>query len=59
MAQVITDCEVLLCGGMGAGAYHSMQVHGMRPIVINIAIIEDAVQQYLAGTLIDHCKRLH
>ncbi len=59
MAQAIEDCEVLLCRGMGAGAYYSMQQRGIRPMVTDIADIEPAVRDYLAGTLVDHHELLH
>ncbi len=59
MAAAITDCEVLLARGMGAGAYDSMQAAGIRPVVTDLAKIEDAVQAYLAGALVDHVERLH
>jgi predicted Fe-Mo cluster-binding NifX family protein len=59
MATAIADCEVLLARGMGAGAYDSMRAAGIRPIVTDIPTIDDAVQAYLAGTLVDHVERLH
>lgn len=59
MAQAIDDCEVLLCRGMGAGAYSSMQGRGIRPIVTDIPLIDDAVQAYLEGNILDHTERLH
>jgi predicted Fe-Mo cluster-binding NifX family protein len=59
MAAAIADCQVLLVRGMGAGAYDSMRAAGIRPIVTDIPTIDDAVQAYLAGTLVDHVERLH
>jgi predicted Fe-Mo cluster-binding NifX family protein len=59
MAQAITDCEVLLCRGMGMGAYESMKVHGIRPIVTDIVAIDDAVKAYIDGSIVDHIDRLH
>jgi predicted Fe-Mo cluster-binding NifX family protein len=59
MAVAIKDCEVLLCRGMGAGAYESMKQAGIRPIVTDIKSIDEAVQAYLAGQLVDHVERLH
>jgi predicted Fe-Mo cluster-binding NifX family protein len=59
MAQSIADCQVLLCRGMGAGAYQSMQVQGIRPIVTDIADIEEAVKAYIDGRIIDHTEHLH
>jgi predicted Fe-Mo cluster-binding NifX family protein len=59
MAAAIADCEVLLCRGMGAGAYESMQQAGIRPIVTDIADIDEAVQAYLDGRIVDRVDRLH
>ena len=59
MAGAISDCQVLLARGMGAGAYDSIQAAGICPIVTDIANIDDAVKAYLAGALVDHTERLH
>lgn len=59
MAQVIADCQVLLCRGMGRGAYESMQAIGIQPVVTNIILIDEAVIAYTKGDLIDHPECLH
>jgi predicted Fe-Mo cluster-binding NifX family protein len=59
MAEAIADCEALLCRGMGAGAYYSMQQRGIRPIVTEITDIDEAIQAYLKGTIEDHVDKLH
>ena len=59
MAEAINDCEVLICGGMGAGAYQSMQARGIRPLVTDLESIDEAIQAYLDGSLIDQVERLH
>lgn len=59
MAQAIADCQALLCGGMGRGAYESMRARGIRPIVTDIASIDEAVQAYAAGRIVDQTDRLH
>lgn len=59
MAEAISDCEVLLCGGMGRGAYESMRMLGITPVVTTVADAEEAVNQYIAGTLQDHTEKLH
>ena len=33
MAEAIADCKVVLCGGMGMGAYESMRQLNIQPIV--------------------------
>jgi len=59
MAEAIADCEALLCRGMGAGAYHSMQQRGIRPVVTDIESIEEALRAYIDGNIIDHTEKLH
>jgi predicted Fe-Mo cluster-binding NifX family protein len=59
MAAAIADCEVLLARGMGAGAYENMKQAGIRPVVTDIATIDEAVSAYLSGQITDHAERLH
>lgn len=59
MAQAIRDCDVLLVRGMGSGAYYSMQQAGIRPIVTDIASIEEAALAAENGTIMDHNEYLH
>jgi len=59
MASAITDCEVLLARGMGAGAYESLRSANIRPIITDTANIDEAVRAYLNGSLVDHTEQLH
>jgi predicted Fe-Mo cluster-binding NifX family protein len=59
MAQAIADCEALLCRGMGMGAYESMKGQGIRPVVTDIANIDEAVMAYIQGNIVDQVDRLH
>jgi predicted Fe-Mo cluster-binding NifX family protein len=59
MAQSITDCEAVICGGMGTGAYESMKQRGIRPIVTDMKTIEEAALTYAKGELADHVEKLH
>jgi predicted Fe-Mo cluster-binding NifX family protein len=59
MAATIDDCEALLCRGMGRGAYLNVQQRGIRPVVTEIASIDEAVQAYLEGKIVDRVDRLH
>lgn len=59
MAEVISDCEALLCGGMGMGAYESMRSLNIHPIVTDIRDIDTAVQAYIDGKLVNHTELLH
>jgi predicted Fe-Mo cluster-binding NifX family protein len=59
MADTISDCQVLICGGMGMGAYESMRRLNIQPVVTEISEIEKAIQAYIEGKLEDHIERLH
>jgi len=59
MAETISDCQVLLCGGMGMGAYENLQQLGIRPMVVLEESIEEAVTAFLAGSLQDQPGLLH
>ena len=59
MITPISDCQVLLAGGMGMGAHLSLKEHGIQPIITDTREIQAAVDAYLAGTLVDHTERLH
>lgn len=59
MAEAIADCEALLCRGMGMGAYESMKVRGIRPIVTDIVSIDEAAIAYAKGQITDHTEELH
>ena len=59
MAEAISDCQVLLSGGMGWGAYEAMQGYGIEPIVTDVSDIDEAVGLYLAGRLPNLMERVH
>jgi len=59
MAEAIADCEALLCRGMGMGAYESMKARGIRPVVTDIAIVDEAVMAYVQGNIVDQVEQLH
>lgn len=59
MAASIADCQVLLAGGMGWGAYESLQSNKIEPIVTDIEDIDEAVAAYLDGSLRNLFDRLH
>jgi predicted Fe-Mo cluster-binding NifX family protein len=59
MASAIGDCSVLLCRGMGWGAYESMKQMGIETVVTDIADIEEALAAYLEGTIVNRMDRLH
>lgn len=59
MSETIADCEALLCGGMGMGAYQSMVTRGIKPVVTDIWDIDQAVIAYAEGKIVDQVNRLH
>lgn len=59
MAQAIADCEAIICGGMGAGAYESMRQLNIRPLVTDLRKIDDAILSYITGNLKDRTELLH
>jgi len=59
MAGAIADCEALLCGGMGQGAYDSMKARNIKPVVTDLRLIDEAALAYAQGKIVDLVERLH
>ena len=59
MADTIADCQVLLAGGMGWGAYESLKSYNIEPIVTDVDNIDRAAQLYIAGKLPNLMDRVH
>jgi predicted Fe-Mo cluster-binding NifX family protein len=59
MFAPILDCQVVLAGGMGQGAYNGLKQAGVKPVLTDMRGIEQAVKAYLDGTLTDHPELLH
>lgn len=59
MVQAISDCETVVCGGMGQGAYLSLQRLNIRPVVTDLNDIEEVINASINGTLTDHPELLH
>jgi len=59
MAETIADCQVLIAGGMGWGAYEAMQSYNIKALVTDVKNIDEAVQLYLDGKLANLMERLH
>jgi predicted Fe-Mo cluster-binding NifX family protein len=59
MALGTMDCQVVIAGGMGWGAYEKMKDLGVNPIITDVVMVEDAVRQYIAGTLRNIEQRVH
>ena len=59
MSEMISDCDVLICGGMGRGAYQSMETFGIKPVVTQNSDIDQAIDAFLRGELKDQTDMLH
>lgn len=59
MAAPVSDCEAVIAGGMGMGAYESLRSLGLKPVVTDIAGVDEAVQAYLDGSIRNLVERLH
>ena len=59
MMANIADCQVLLAGGMGWGAYESLKSNNIEPIVTDVGSIDEAIKLYLEDKLPNLMERLH
>jgi predicted Fe-Mo cluster-binding NifX family protein len=59
MAQAIDDCQILIAGGMGWGAYESLKRRNIESITTDIESIDKAVKLYMEGKLPNLMNRLH
>ena len=59
MSAAIADCQVVITGGMGWGAYENLKDRGIEPFITDVTEAEDAVKRYVAGDLPNLVDRLH
>ena len=59
MMDAIEDCQVLMARGMGQGAHYSLTARGIKPVLTDIQDIQEAVDAYLDGKLIENMNRVH
>jgi predicted Fe-Mo cluster-binding NifX family protein len=59
MVQPIEDCEALVTRGMSWSARECLLDAGVRPILTDIESLDEAVNAYLDGTIVDHTELLH
>ncbi len=60
MFEPIGDCDYLIAGGMGRGAYDHAMAAGIHPIVTSLEDIDQAARDCAAGRLVDggaHAQR--
>jgi predicted Fe-Mo cluster-binding NifX family protein len=53
MADSLADCQVLIAGGMGSGAYQSLKSRGIETFVTDVEDIDEAIKLYLNGQLVN------
>lgn len=51
MAQEISDCRVLIAGGMGSGAYENLKEAGLEVVLTDKQMIDEAVRLYISRDL--------
>jgi predicted DNA-binding protein (UPF0251 family)/predicted Fe-Mo cluster-binding NifX family protein len=59
MAQPISDCQVLIAGGMGMGAYQSLKGYSIEPLITDVKTVEEAVNLYIQDKLPNLKEKLH
>ena len=59
MMANITDCQLLIAGGMGWGAHESLKQNGIEPLITDLKNIDEAIKLYLQGNLPNLQEKLH
>ena len=59
MVQPIEGCQTLLTRGMSWSARECIINAGIKPVLTDIASLDEAVQAYLDGSIVDHVELLH
>ena len=59
MMANITDCQLLIAGGMGWGAQVSLKQNGIESLITDVNNIDEAIQLYIQGKLPNLMERLH
>jgi predicted Fe-Mo cluster-binding NifX family protein len=59
MALPISDCKVLIAGGMGMGAFQSLKSYNIEAVITDAKNIDEAVKLYAEGKLPNLTGRLH
>uniref|UniRef100_A0A7C3J4Z8 Dinitrogenase iron-molybdenum cofactor biosynthesis protein n=1 Tax=Candidatus Methanomethylicus mesodigestus TaxID=1867258 RepID=A0A7C3J4Z8_9CREN len=59
MSEPLEGCSAIISGGMGMGAFKSLMLKGISPIITDEEDIEKALKDYLEGKLENHLELLH
>ena len=59
MIAPISDCECLIAGGMGRGAYDRITAAGIRAVVTDLRVPDEAAIACAEGRIENLVDRLH
>jgi predicted Fe-Mo cluster-binding NifX family protein len=59
MMETISDCQALLAGGMGWGAYDALKGMGIDAVITDVSDIKGAASLYAEGNLPNLREKLH
>ncbi len=59
MFETIADCQVLICGGMGAPAYNRAIAAGMEVFLTAETSIDEALKAFQDGKLVSELGLMH
>ncbi len=59
MLEQIKDCDVVIAGGMGMGAYEALRQKGLEVVLTEVRSVEEAVRAYVNGGLVHREDRVH
>ncbi len=59
MADAIADCQIIITGGMGYGAYASLKSRNFEPIITDQPDIDQAIKLLLDGKLENLVNKIH
>ena len=59
MVEAISDCQMLISGGMGSPAYNRAIATGLDVVLTANSSIALSIEGYLAGTLANDSLLLH
>ena len=59
MTAPLAGVAILVARGMGMGAQQHLLASGIQPILTDLHTIDEGVEHYIAGTLVDNPRRLH
>jgi predicted Fe-Mo cluster-binding NifX family protein len=59
MTDPIRDCNVLIAGGMGQGAWEAVHAIGIEPVMTDERDVSRAIERFIRGDLPSRDDRLH